>query len=347
MKLLSGLLLTAVCTLQAQNFLTLPEVSQKASAMQRIGLTDIKIEYHRPLAGGRKVWGGLVPYDQVWRAGANENTTIEFSGPVKVEGQPLAKGIYGLHMIPGTDSWTVIFSKMSNAWGSFSYDKAEDALRVTVKPQAGEQHEALTYDFDNPKPDSVVVKLQWEKLAVPFQVSADEVSATLASLREELRGGKQYTWTGFAEAGDYCLTHNVALEEGLVWANKSIASEERFENVMLKAGLLKALNKTTEAGAARDRAMTIGTPQQIYVYGRQKQAEKDQKQAMDVFRIVVKRFPDHWVSHLAAGRLASAAGDYAAAAKEIRIALTGDISEAQKTGFAGLIKRLEAGQDIN
>src|SRR4051812_6536195 len=108
-----GVLLASACAVHAQTVMTLPEVSQRASVMQRIGLTDIKIDYHRPLAGGRKVWGGLVPYDQVWRAGANENTTIEFSGPVKVEGQPLAQGIYGLHMIPGAESWVVIFSKMS------------------------------------------------------------------------------------------------------------------------------------------------------------------------------------------------------------------------------------------
>ena len=88
-----------------------------------------------PLANGRKVWGGLVPYGQVWRAGANENTTITFSDPVTIEGKPLDRGTYGLHMIPNEDQWTIIFSKMHTAWGSFSYDQKEDALRVTVKPE--------------------------------------------------------------------------------------------------------------------------------------------------------------------------------------------------------------------
>src|SRR5690349_24176948 len=106
----------------AQSFITaVPRQSQRAAAVQRIALTDITVTYHRPLVGGRKVWGGLVPYGQVWRAGANENTTIEFSDPVTVEDHPLAKGTYGLHMIPTAESWTIIFSNNATSWGSFTY----------------------------------------------------------------------------------------------------------------------------------------------------------------------------------------------------------------------------------
>src|SRR5437016_3791758 len=148
--------------------LDLPRPSQHAVVTQRIGITDITLNYHRPLVNGRKIWGGLVPFGEVWRAGANENTTIEFSDPVSVEGQPLAKGIYGLHMIPTADSWTVIFSKMASAWGSYSYKQEEDALRVNVKPRPIEMEEALEYEFEDLKPDSATVTLKWEKLAVPF-----------------------------------------------------------------------------------------------------------------------------------------------------------------------------------
>src|SRR5471032_2988656 len=129
--------------------MSLPRPSQRAAAMQRIGLTDITVTYHRPLVGGRKVWDAMVPYGQVWRAGANENTTIEFSDPVSIEGKPLAKGTYGLHMIPTENEWTIIFSKSSTAWGSFTYNQSEDALRVTVKPQGAEMKEALAYDVDD------------------------------------------------------------------------------------------------------------------------------------------------------------------------------------------------------
>src|ERR1041385_4236621 len=149
--------------------LNLPDVSQLAVTKQRIALTDIKIVYHRPLVNGRKIWGGLVPLGEVWRAGANENTTVELSSDVSVEGQALPKGIYGLHMIPTADTWTVIFSKMATAWGSYTYDQKEDALRVTVKPRQIEMEEALEYEFEDLKPDSATLTMKWEKLAVPMK----------------------------------------------------------------------------------------------------------------------------------------------------------------------------------
>src|SRR5580692_8449193 len=111
--------LAAIATARAD--LNLPDVSQLAVNKQRVGLTDITITYHRPLVNGRKIWGGLVPLGEVWRAGANENTTITFPNDVSIEGKSLPAGTYGLHMIPGENEWTVIFSKMHTAWGSFSY----------------------------------------------------------------------------------------------------------------------------------------------------------------------------------------------------------------------------------
>ena len=153
----------------AQSFtLDLPLQSQRAEISQRIGITDVTINYHRPLVNDRKVWDGLVPYGKVWRAGANINTTITFSDPVQIEGKPLDKGTYGLHMIPNADEWTIIFSKNSTSWGSFTYDEKEDALRVTVKPKAADMHNALTYDFDQLQKDSAVVEMEWEKIAVPL-----------------------------------------------------------------------------------------------------------------------------------------------------------------------------------
>jgi hypothetical protein len=146
---------------QAQSFiLDLPRDSQHSVLTQRIGITDVTVDYHRPLVKGRPIWGKVVPYGQVWRAGANENTTIAFSDPVTIEGQALPPGTYGLHMIPGENDWTIILSKNHTSWGSFTYNQSEDALRVTVKPQAGEMHEALTYEFDDPKPDSAVLTLR-------------------------------------------------------------------------------------------------------------------------------------------------------------------------------------------
>src|SRR5277367_946763 len=167
----------------AQSFvLDLPLGSQRAEVSQRIGITDVTIDYHRPLVNDRKIWDGLVPYGKVWRAGANENTTITFSDPVTIEGKPLDKGTYGLHMIPNANEWTIIFSKVATAWGSFTYDQSEDALRVTVKPRAADMHNALTYDFEQLQPDSAVVVLQWEKIAVPFKIAVNVHEVVEASL---------------------------------------------------------------------------------------------------------------------------------------------------------------------
>src|SRR5438132_9090312 len=147
---LASVLILTLCTVanvQSQSVLDLPYASQAAQVKQRVGVTDITITYHRPVVNGRKIWGGLVPTGQVWRAGANENTTIEFSTPISVEGKALPAGTYGLHMIPNADTWTVIFSKMAVAWGSYSYNQTEDALRVEVKPRTlNEMEDALEYE---------------------------------------------------------------------------------------------------------------------------------------------------------------------------------------------------------
>src|SRR5438270_2408635 len=170
-KFLPLLLLFTVSTAIAQSaLLDLPRASQRAVVTQRLGITNITVRYHRPMAKGRKVFGTLEPYGKVWRAGANENTIFDVSDPVMIEGKPLPKGVYGLHMIPGENEWTIIFSKNSTSWGSFTYSPDEDALRVTVKPAAADFHEALTYDFDDLQPNSAGVTLRWEKVAVPFKV---------------------------------------------------------------------------------------------------------------------------------------------------------------------------------
>src|SRR5271154_5255551 len=209
-------------TLGQSFVLDLPDPSQKAEISQRIGLTDITIAYHRPLVKDRKVWGGLVPYGKVWRAGANINTTITFSDPVTIDGHALDKGTYGLHMIPNADEWTIIFSKNATSWGSFTYDQAEDALRVTVKPKASDMHNALTYDFDQLQPDSAVVVLEWVKGAAPFKVSVAVGEVVQASLKKQLRSHAQYTWLSGDDAAKYLLAEKIALDQALAYANDSI-----------------------------------------------------------------------------------------------------------------------------
>src|SRR6476646_11919025 len=238
----------------AQSFvLELPRPSQHAVITQRIGITDVTIDYHRPMVNKRKVWGGVVPYGQVWRAGANENTTIEFTDAVSIEGKPLPKGTYGLHMIPGENEWTVIFSRNSTSWGSFTYDQAEDALRVTVKPQAADFHEALTYDFDEVGPDSSVVTLRWEKVAVPFKVGVNTHEIVARNLHNQLRGLAQYAWDGWDDAANYLLQEKFDLEEAVKYSDKSIQNEARYDNFMTKSRVLDALGRKDEAVTARNK----------------------------------------------------------------------------------------------
>jgi tetratricopeptide (TPR) repeat protein len=327
--------------------LELPSASQAAEVRQQVGVTDITITYHRPLVKGRKIWGGLVPFGQVWRAGANENTTIEVSTPVSVEGKALPAGKYGLHMMPNADTWTIIFSKFSQAWGSFTYSQAEDALRVDVKSQPTEMEEALEFSFEDVKPDSAVATLKWEKLAVPFRISVDEPATVVASIKNQLRGVLQYSWEPLNAAAQYCAAKNTDVEDGLKWADRSIQTEERFENLNTKAELLQAMNRTDEAQKIHAHAMEIAKPIQIYSAARGMQAQGKGDDAMKLFQELVKRSPEGVYGHLAQARLKSAAGKYDAALADAKAAQAAAPSDPQKKAIQGLIDRLQAKQDIN
>lgn len=339
--------LAAAIPVHAQSaLLDLPRDSQHARVMQRVGITDITINYHRPLVKGRKVWGGIVPYGQVWRAGANENTTIEFSDPVTIEGSSLAKGVYGLHMIPTENEWTIIFSKQADAWGSFSYNRAEDALRVTVKPQSAEMKEALAYEIDNVTPETAVVSLRWEKLAVPFKVGVNTHDVVAQSLHNQLRGRAQYTWDGWDDAASYLIAQKYNLEEAVKYEDRSIAVEDRFENEMNKSRILEALNKKDEATVARNKALTLANVVQLHSYGRQLQIDGKQEQAFEIFRVNMKKNPEHWTAHNEAARIACSKGDFDTAVKEMKLA-SAVAPEQFRSALDGITHRLEAKEDIN
>jgi len=333
--------------LRAQTDLNLPDASQKAAVQQRVGITDIAVSYNRPVVNGRKVWGGLVPLGEVWRAGANQNTTIEFSTPVQVEGKPLPAGKYGLHMIPTADQWTIIFSKMALAWGSYTYSETEDALRVTVKPRENAMEEALEFEFEDLKPDSTTVLMKWEKLAVPFRVAVSDAETVLPSIRTQLRGRDKWQWQSQMEAAQYALTKKINLEEALTWADQSIQLEERFENLSVKADLLKAMNKAEEAKKVSERALEISTPVQLYSYARQLMSQNRGVEAMEILPVVAKRAPQTVFGLLSQARIKSAAGDFAGAAEAAKQAQAVAVSDQQKQNIKALIDRLQAKQDIN
>lgn len=326
--------------------LDLPRPSQHAVLAQRIGITDITVNYHRPLTNGRKIWGGVVPYGQVWRAGANENTTITFTDPVTIEGKSLPAGSYGLHMIPNENEWTVIFSKNATSWGSFSYKQDEDALRVNVKPQSAELHDALTYDFDQLKPDSAVLTMRWEKVAVPVTIGVNVNEVVEASLQKQLRGRAQYEWQAWDDAANYLVDNKGNLQTALAYSDKAIQNEDRFDDMITKAKVLDAMGQKDQAKVVRDKAMAKATPLQLHIYGRQLQQEKRQDEAFAIFRSNYNKYPDEWFVHSGMARVYTGQGNYDGAVKEMKVAVS-KAPDNIKPALEGLVKRLEAKDDIN
>jgi len=351
-KLRSFVFVAVLCAVPSLSYgqsfvMDLPRACQHAVITQRIGITDITINYHRPLVNGRKVWGGLVTYGQPWRAGANENTIITFTTPVSVEGQALPAGTYGLHMIPNENGdWIVAFSKMNTAWGSFTYKESEDALRVTVKPTASDFHNALTYDFDDLKADSAVATLRWEKLAVPIRVSVNVHEAVEDSLQKQLRGISQYTWQGWDDAANYWLGEKTNYDEALKDVDNSIQVEERYDNLMTKSQVLTAMGRTDDALTAKNEALSKASVDQLYGYALQLQAQGKQDDAFAVYKGLAKKYPDHWRAHAAMARVYSGQGNYDNALKEANAALP-NAPDNIKPILQGFIKKLQDKQDIN
>ena len=326
--------------------LNLPLLSQHGVVTQTIGLSTVTIDYHRPLTGSRDIFGKVVPYGKVWRAGANENTTITFSDDANVEGKLLPAGKYGLHMIPDKEQWTVIFSKNFTSWGSFSYDEKEDALRVTVAPKPSELEPVLVYSFDSVKEDSALATLRWDKTAVPFRVAFDVKAITFKSIQNQLRSVGGFSWVGYDEAAQWCLDNNYNLEQALKWEDTSIQNEERFENLETKSRVLGALGRKDEAAKTLNAALEKANAQQLYVYARGLQRSGNAARAFELYPMVVKKDPNHWLAHLAQARISSKAGDFSTASKEMKLAIAGS-PEANKPFLEPLQTKLDSKQDIN
>jgi len=271
---------------------------------------------------------------------------VSFSTPVTIEGKPLAAGTYGLHMLPGKDSWTVIFSKNSTSWGSFSYDEKEDALRVTVKPHVAPFREALAYEFEDVKTDSAVLELDWEKLAVPVRIGTDTKALAMASFKDQLRTTPGFTYEGFYSAADWAVDNDGDLDQAMKWIDTSIQREARFENWQTKSKILKKQGKTAEADKAMATALEVAGPLQLHFYARQLLGEKKVDEAFAIFKTNAAKHPDLFFTKAGLARGYSAKKDYVSATKYMKEALVG-APETQKKGMEALIKRLENKEDIN
>ncbi len=238
--------------------LKLPRPSQKAQLMQTVGLTDVTIVYSRPGVKGRVIWGELVPYDKVWRTGANEATSISFSADVKVNGKPLAAGLYSLHTIPTKNEWTVIFNTKADQWGSYSYNDSADALRIQVKPQPHELVECMQFSFPDIAVDKATVALDWEKLRIPFEIQVNTVEQALAGARSAMSSLAADDNQTAYRCASFAFQNNVALDEARQWVDKSISIKETWLNLRLKADMLAKEGKTAEAIPFAERAIATG-----------------------------------------------------------------------------------------
>ncbi len=255
--------------------LNLPRGSQRAEVAQTVGDTRVALVYDRPNAKGREILGCqtddflpkggvsypcLVPYGQVWRTGADENTTFETNHDLKINGQTLPAGKYGLHTIPGKDEWTIIFSKTNDSWGSFTYKPENDQLRVMAKPQTAEFAETMSLGLENIKPTTADVVIRWANLRVPFTIDIGDVNArVLGNIREQMKNLKSDDLRTPVTAANYVYSQKMTASypEAINWLDATLKNKETANALGLKANLLAETGKKQEAIAAAERAVIV------------------------------------------------------------------------------------------
>jgi len=342
---------------------TVPRVSPAAEVKQTIGITNVTINYSRPSVNERDIWGTpLAHYDYInlgfgtataapWRSGANENTTIKFSTDVKVEGQDLSAGKYGLFMALFEDgSVEVVFSNNTTSWGSYFYNQEEDALRVKVQSGEAAMTEQLKFEFSDVTTTSGVAALVWEKKRIPFKIETSTHDIVLASLKDELRSSTGFTSQAWNQAANYCLQNDVELEQGLQLAEVSINApfigQKNFNNMSTKAQILAKMGKTDESQKTMDEALPLGTVFQVHQYGRTLIAAGQKEKALEIFKWNAKTNPS-WPVNYGLARGYSANGDYKTAIKYLKKAEVPANNTAEQKAVEANIKKLEKGEDIN
>jgi tetratricopeptide (TPR) repeat protein len=372
-SLIAALAIAAAVCVPAFAQITTPPSgdNQHSIVTQYIGLVRVSVDYnspdvHAPNGEDRtgKIWGKLVPYGMInedfgtctecpWRAGANENTVFSVSHEVKIEGQPLPAGRYGLFMVAGPEEWTVIFSKNADSWGHYSYDPAEDQLRVKVKPAKSDYHEWLTYEFDDRKPEQATVALKWENLQVPFTIKVDNMTDLyLAQIRNELRNDTGFQWQNWASAAQYAMRakrSKEAVEFADAAVNRGGIGVANFRTLSTLADAQDMAGMAAEAKATREKALAHSTATAIdlHQYARQQLQKGNKEEAMRVWEMNAKRFPNQWPVNVGLARGYSAMGKYKDALKYAKLALAQAPDEQNKKSIEEGIRKLEAGKDWN
>lgn len=252
--ILPAAILLAATAPKAQPAVVLPRASPAATVSQDLGYAKATVSYSRPSVKGRAIWGGLVPYGKVWRAGANEATTFEISQDARVGGKALPKGKYGLFIEPTEKEWTFIFSKQAQAWGSFAYDAKDDVLRVSAKPSAAPATERMEFVFEGLSDSGATLVLRWDRLQAGLPVVLDFLEQSKANIKAGLPKAKAddpYSWMNAAK---FYWTYKVDRKQALEWIDKSIAVKAVHNNLWAKAEMLAEDGKLVEARAEGKKA---------------------------------------------------------------------------------------------
>jgi hypothetical protein len=248
--------LTGLAAVAAAQAPAPPRVSPLATASQVVGLSKVEVTYSRPGVKGRTIWGELVPYDEVWRTGANEATRIILSHDATVEGKPLPAGTYALFTIPGRDRWTVIFNNDEEQWGAFRHNPEHDVLKVTVTPEPAAATELFTIDFPRATDREATLRLAWDRLAVPVRIGFDTVTLAAEKAREAAKDPAQarslYGWA------NYFYQQDQHLDEAVGWAAKAAEANPIYWTHALRARLLAKTGQRGEASGAAGQAVELG-----------------------------------------------------------------------------------------
>ncbi len=251
---LGGLCLAAGLHAQTPR-INFPAASPNATVTQRVGLTDIRIEYNRPGAKGRKVFGGLVPYDHVWRTGANTATKISFSTPVKLNGTEIPAGTYELFTIPGTSEWTIIIHKNMSQWGAYAYDEKNDVARIKARPIAlPHPVETLAIGVNDLRDESATLIIAWEKVRVDVPLTVDVKSTLVPQIEAVMAAGGDKL--PYANAAMYYLENDLDLKKAAAWMDAAIAAQpDAFYLVYRKALILEKMGDKAGAIATAQKSM--------------------------------------------------------------------------------------------
>jgi len=348
----SALITTALLAFLAapattQQRLLQPMPSPRAGVCQRIGVSQVEVDYSRPGVKGRSVMqdGNIVPMDsprQPWRAGADENTVVSFEHDVTVEGKPLAAGSYGLHMFPSSQGpWTVAFSHDTHAWGSYSYDAAHDALRVEVTPQQGAFTEWLQYEFRDLTSESATLVLRWETTEVPMHLGVDTQAVMVDYLRNDyVRGYGFWEPAQLIAAATWCDTHDVNTEEALFWATRACNAAPSFAGLQAKASLERKLGRQEAADASAAAAERLATEPERNALGYQLLQAGELAQAIEVFAANAQQFPDSWNAHDSLAEACALSGDTASARQHYERALQLVTDASQQRRIRGALEKL-------